>query len=207
LDPQQGDDVPQTIPSSVPARSRCRGQQLRVNQVSSMVWGWVIGAAIVSLLVIGGIGFGLYVFFAARGTGFPAKAASLERRPFACSGNDTIALPGVTATAGVVASSNCELTLTNVSLHAPVAINARGNAKVTVGGGSATGDASLAIASGNATITFTGSKVSGKDDPQREREDPRRAVSESQRALELGRGEIGLWTCVPHVSTPAERWV
>lgn len=156
------------------------GQQLRIkingqspenfakNQVSSMVWGWIIGAAVVGLLLIGGVGFGIYIYFQAKdgGSGVPAGkpvAATWDgKSPFRCEGNEIVTLSNVNATAGVTADSNCQVTLNNVTINAPVAITANMNAKVNVVGGSVTGTTNAAVASMNGVITFTGTKVTGK---------------------------------------------
>ena len=104
------------------------------NQVSSMVWGWIIGAAIVGLLLIGGVVLGIYIYLHANDTGptsssggVPTKTAQTAqwdgKTPFTCGGNDAVALSGVNATAGVTAEGNCQLTLMNVTITAPVAIS------------------------------------------------------------------------------------
>ena len=63
-----------------------------------------------------------------------AKAAAAAKwdgkTTFECGGNDIVALNGVTATAGVKAAGNCQLTMTGVNITAPVAIEAGANAKV-----------------------------------------------------------------------------
>lgn len=156
------------------------GQQLRIkingqtpenfakNQVSSMIWGWIIGAAVVGLLLIGGVILGVYIWLKADApsgavAAKQAEAASWDgKTPFSCGGNDVIALTGTNATQGVTAGGNCQLTLTNVTINAPVAINAGGNAKVNVVGGAVTGTVNSAVVSANGSVTFTGTKVTGK---------------------------------------------
>ena len=156
------------------------GQQLRVkingqtpenylkNKASGMIWGWVIGAVIVGLMVLSLVGVGIYVYVVARDSsgGAGAKMAAAAtwdgKSTFECSGNDSVALTGVTATAGVKAIGNCHLTLTSVSITAPVAIEASGNAKVTMTGGSITASTSSVVASGNAGVELVGTKVIGK---------------------------------------------
>jgi hypothetical protein len=163
------------------------GQQLHVkingktpenylkDKASSMIWGWIIGAAILGLILLTFAGIGIYSYMAAKestsqttagGAGPAPKAAAPAvwdgKTPFECSGNDAVAIAGVTATAGVKASSNCQLTLTGVTITAPIPIDASGNAKVTVSGGTITGSTNSAIASGNAKVDFVGTKVTGK---------------------------------------------
>ena len=157
------------------------GQQLRVkingmtpesyvkNKASSMIWGWIIGAVILGLIVVTFAGVGIYVWYSAKEAGSPGSVekatAAAEwngKRPFTCSGNDAVSLSGVKATAGVIATANCQLTLTNVDITAPVAIEAGANAKVKVVGGSVTGSTNAVVASSNAKVDFVGTTVSGK---------------------------------------------
>lgn len=157
------------------------GQQLHVkingktpenylkDKASSMIWGWIIGAVILGLVVITLGGVGIYVYVSAKDASTPgaaakaAEAASWDgKTPFTCGGNDAIALTGVTASAGVKASANCQLTLTGVNITAPIPIEASGNAKVTVTGGSITGSSNSVVASANAKVDFVGTKVTGK---------------------------------------------
>jgi hypothetical protein len=144
------------------------------NQASSMIWGWIIGAVIIGLLVLVALGVGGYVWFATKnataagispGAAAAAAGASWDgKSSFSCAGNDHVALTNVTAApgVGVSASGNCQLVLANVTLSAPVAIEASGNAHVAVSGGSITGTTHSASATGNAQIVFAGSNVSGK---------------------------------------------
>ncbi len=158
------------------------GQQLRVkingktpegylkDKASSMIWGWIIGAVILGILLLSFGGIGIYVWMSAKNAstspGAAAKAAEAAdwdgKTTFTCGGNDVVALTGVTAKAGVKASANCQLTLTDVNISAPVAIEAGGNAKVTVTGGSITSSVNSVVASGNAKVDFVGTKVTGK---------------------------------------------
>jgi hypothetical protein len=139
------------------------------DKASSMIWGWIIGAVIIGIMVLTGIGFGIYVYVAAKNTSSPAGAAKAAaaakwdgKSTFECGGNDIVALSGVTATAGVSAAGNCQLTLTGVNITAPVAIEAAGNAKVVMTGGSITASTNSVVASANAKVDVVGTKVSGK---------------------------------------------
>lgn len=157
------------------------GQQLRVkingkspenflkDKASSMIWGWIIGAIIIGLLVIGFVGVGIYVYVVAKSstastgvskTGVVAKWNG--KSTFECSGNDVVVLSGVTATAGVKADANCQLTMTGVNITAPIAIEAGGNAKVIMTGGSVTASTNAVVASANAKVDLVGTKVTGK---------------------------------------------
>ena len=139
------------------------------DKASSMIWGWIIGAVIIGIMVLTGIGFGIYIYVAAKDTSSPAGAAKTAaaakwdgKTTFECGGNDIVALNGVTATAGVKAAGNCQLTMTGVNITAPVAIEAGANAKVIMTGGSITASTSSVVASGSARVDLVGTKVSGK---------------------------------------------
>jgi hypothetical protein len=139
------------------------------DKASSMIWGWIIGAVIIGIMVLTGIGFGIYIYIAAKDTSSPAGAAKAAaaakwdgKSTFECGGNDIVALSGVTATAGVKAAGNCQLTITGTSITAPVAIEASGNAKVVMTGGSITASTNSVVASASAKVDIVGTKVSGK---------------------------------------------
>lgn len=139
------------------------------DKASSMIWGWIIGAVILGIVVITFVGVGIYVYIQAKDTtnpGAAAKAAAAAswdgKSTFTCGGNDAVALTGITASAGVQASANCQLTLTGVNITAPIAIEASGNAKVTMTGGSITASTNSVVASANAKVNFVGTKVTGK---------------------------------------------
>jgi hypothetical protein len=157
------------------------GQQLHVkingktpenylkDKASSMIWGWIIGAVIIGIVVLTFVGVGIYVWVAAKDTSSPASAAKTAaaanwdgKSTFTCGGVDVVAITGVTATAGVQASGNCVLTMTGVSITAPVGIEASANAKVTVTGGSITSSTNSVVASANAKVDIVGTKVTGK---------------------------------------------
>jgi hypothetical protein len=138
------------------------------DKASSMIWGWIIGAVIVGIMVLTAIGFGIYIYVAAKdgGGANAAKSAAAGKwdgkSTFECGGNDVVALTGVTATAGVKAGGNCQLTMTGVNITAPVGIDATVNAHVTMTGGSITASTNSVVASLNAKVDLVGTKVSGK---------------------------------------------
>ena len=144
------------------------------NKVSGMIWGWVIGAVILGLIVLTFAGVGIYVYLAASDPGTASTTAKSGtagpvdwdgKSTFVCSGNDAFTLSGVKADVkgtGIRASANCQLTLVNVDLTAPVGIEASGNAKVTVTGGSVTSSSNAVVASALAKVTFAGTKVDGR---------------------------------------------
>ena len=70
------------------------------------------------------------------------------KTPFSCGGNDTVALTGVTATAGITVGGNCKVTLVNVNITAPVGIAVGGNGGVTMSGGSITSTTENAVSAG-----------------------------------------------------------
>jgi len=141
------------------------------NKISGWIWGLVIGAFI--LLCLAGV-FGWVIWMAVRATneassgGTPqaAKAATWDgKSPFTCGAVDNVTIEKVTSkiTSGtaITASGNCKLTLINVDISAPIAIEASANANVTVQGGSITGTENAAIASANATVDFQKTTVKG----------------------------------------------
>jgi hypothetical protein len=105
---------------------------------------------------------------AAQAAGAPreAKAAVWDgKSTFECKGNDAVTLNGITATVSgtaIKASANCQLTLVNVNLTAPIAIDASASAKVTMTGGSITASGNSVVASGAAKVDLVGTKVTGK---------------------------------------------
>lgn len=158
------------------------GHQLRVKidgktpedyakaKVSSAIWGLVIGAVILGLILLVFAGVGIYVYVQAKDTssGAATKTASAAtwdgKSTFECKGNDAVALNGVTANVSgtaIKASSNCQLTLVGVDITAPVGLEVSGNAKVTMTGGKVTSSTSSVVASARGQVTFVGTKVSG----------------------------------------------
>jgi hypothetical protein len=144
-------------------------------EASSMIWGWIIGAVIVGILVIGGLGFAGYLYFqvksdsAGGGAAAAGKAAAAAKwdgkSTFECKGNDVIALSGVKANVtgtAIKASGNCQLTLTGVELTAATGIDASANAKVTMTGGSIKATTNSIVAAGGAKVDCVGTTVSGK---------------------------------------------
>ena len=140
-------------------------------EASSMIWGWIIGAVIIGILVIGGLGFGAYLYFqvksdSAGGGVASAKAAQWDgKSTFECKGNDVIALTGVKANVSgtaIKASANCQLTLTGVDITAGTGIDASGGAKVTMTGGSIKATTNSVVAANAAKVDCVGTTVTGK---------------------------------------------
>jgi hypothetical protein len=142
------------------------------DKASSMIWGWIIGAVIIGILVLGGIGLAGYIFFAAKSgaagaTGVATGAAAKwdGKSTLTCAGNDVISLVGVKANVSgtaVKASGNCDLTLTGVDITAATGIEASANAKVKMTGGSIKATTNSVVASAAAKVDCTGTTVTGK---------------------------------------------
>ena len=140
-----------------------------------MIWGWIIGAVILGIIVLTFAGIGLYAYMQAKDAGerangtAPPKAATAGawdgKSTFECKGNDVITLTGVKvngAGTAIRASGNCTLTLSGVDITAPIAIDANNNAKVTMTGGSIKASTNSVVAAGVSKVTLVGTTVSGK---------------------------------------------
>jgi len=145
------------------------------NKVSSMIWGWVIGGVILLLIVFGFVAVGGYVYYQYRSSASPASpspggaARSVKwdgKSPYECAAVDNVVIDGATANlptaTAIKASAGCNLTLNNVKITAATGIDASGNAKVTVKGGSINGSANSIVVSANAQVTVDGTAVTGK---------------------------------------------
>jgi hypothetical protein len=94
-----------------------------------------------------------------------AASGSDGKSTLECKGNDVMAIDGVTATVSDTAiktSGNCQLTLTNVKITAPVGIEAGGVSKVVVTGGSINGSSNTIVAQNSASVTVSGTQLTGK---------------------------------------------
>jgi hypothetical protein len=141
------------------------------NKISGWIWGLVIGAFI--LFAIAGV-FGWVIWTAMRASTETARGADPSnaktatwdgKSTFTCGAADNVKISKVTAklTSGtaIKATAACQLTLEDVDVTAPIAIDASASSKVTVKGGSVNGSQNSAIAGANATIDFQGTKVTG----------------------------------------------
>lgn len=141
------------------------------DKASSAIFGWVIGAVIVGLMLLTVVGVGIYIYVVAKSDGNPAadaKAAAAAKwdgkSTFTCGGNDVLTLTGVKAqVAGtaIKAGGNCQLTLVSVDIVAPVGIDASANAKVKMTGGNLKASTSAVVASAGAKVDFVGTNVAG----------------------------------------------
>lgn len=158
----------------VEVRVDTRGLERRaMNEVSSMIWGWIIGGVILVMLVIGGIVLGVYIYLQAKsstvadGSGATGKKTEQTwdgKSTLECSGIDKMKITGTTAsltTTAIKASGNCQLELVNVNITAPVGIEATASAKVTMTGGSIKAKDNSVVASNASSVTFVGTSVTG----------------------------------------------
>jgi hypothetical protein len=119
---------------------------------------WLIWLIVVLVVSLGGAG-GMFM----RCTRHSAAMSSLVwdgSEPLQCTGNDDIAVTGVeahfTGGSAIVANGNCHVKCTDCKISAPTAIEASGNAQVTIVNGTIQGTEVLAEAGGNAQVTVTG---------------------------------------------------
>ncbi len=147
--------------------------QLKDKAKSEIMW-WGIGCGVLLVVGLGLAGLGFYIWHAATtdtvGSARSAAAAKWDgKSPFTCGGSDNVKIEGVTAKlsdTAVTALGSCQLTLVNVNLDAPNAIEAGGNAVVTVQGGTINGTTLAIHAAANAQVHITGAKVTGKTQAQ-----------------------------------------
>ena len=145
--------------------------QLKDKAKSNIIW-YGIGCGILFVVGLGVLGLGFYIWrnvkagmeSATSSTSSRAAAAAKwdGKSTFTCTGNDALTLTGVKASAGITADANCALTLVDCDITAPTGIDASGNAKITVTGGSINGSSFAVKATGLAKVTLTGTKVTGK---------------------------------------------
>jgi hypothetical protein len=126
---------------------------------------WIVWLIIVLVVSLGGAGAGI-----SRCTHHNSLMSGLVwdgKEPLHCSGNDNVAVSGVEATftggAAIIATGNCHFRCTDCKISSQTAIEASGNAQVTMINGSVKGTNLLAEASGNARVTISGNvTVSGR---------------------------------------------
>jgi hypothetical protein len=148
--------------------------QLKDKAKSQVIW-WGIGCGIIFLVGVFILGLGWYVYRTVAAsmpststttTSRTASAAKWDgKSAFSCGGNDAITITGVKANlseTAITAAGNCVLTLVNVDVTAPTAIESTGNAQITVTGGSLNGSKLAVKADGLSKVTMTGTKVTGK---------------------------------------------
>lgn len=168
------DGVPIDISSSGGIDTRRLENRVK-QKVEQKIWGLVIGGVILLVILATFAGVGIYVWLQMNQSGSGAAAAAPGggsvaswdgKSTFSCGGNDDVKLEGVKASLStgpaIKATGNCRLELVDVTLSAPVAIDAGMNAKVAVRGGSITGTTTAIVAGVNAQVTVDGAKVTGK---------------------------------------------
>lgn len=143
--------------------------QVKDKVKTEIIW-YGIGCIVVGFVILLLLGIGWYAYSTVTGGSAPTgagKAATWDgTSTFSCGGNDNVKLTGVTAnlpaSTAVKASGNCKLELVGVNITAKDGIQALSNAQVTVTGGSVNATGTAASALGKATITFSGTTVTGK---------------------------------------------
>jgi hypothetical protein len=152
-----------------------RAERQVTNKISSFIWGLVLIPVFLCLFasVFGGIIF--YVMHekseidagnTSGATGGAGTAATWDgSSTFECGGNDHPILTGQIATLAaspaIRTRANCHLTLENMNITAPVVIDAQGNSRVTVTGGTLNGSQNSITAGANARVDVTGATVTG----------------------------------------------
>jgi hypothetical protein len=150
------------------------GKQIKDKAVSNLIW-WAGGCLIMSLVGIGVLGLGWYIYgevlAGASGQG-PATSSTVTeaswdgKTPFTCAAGQNLKLSKVKATlasgTAITASASCKLELVDVEIDAPVPLQALGNAEVSVKGGKLKGKPDAVKALGNAKVTLAGTTVEGK---------------------------------------------
>jgi hypothetical protein len=143
--------------------------QVKDKVKTEIIW-YGIGCVVVGFVVVLLGAIGLYAYSEVTGGSAPTgagKAATWDgTSTFSCGGNDNVKLTGVKAnlpaSTAIKAAGNCKLDLVGVDITAKNGIEALANAKVTVTGGSVNATDKAASALGSASITFSGTTVSGK---------------------------------------------
>ena len=120
---------------------------------------WAIVMVVVVLVAGGGAVYGVI----SKNSSFASKLVWDGKTPFSCNGNDDYSVKEVHAEfasgTAITANGNCHFTCTDCTIKAPTAIEAGGNATVTMVNGSITGTETLADASANAHVNISGSAV------------------------------------------------
>lgn len=136
---------------------------------------WIIVISTVAPLLVGGIITVIALAGTCAAVGAAGVAASSApgtfgggwdgSMPLVCSGNQQVTATGVTASfpsgTAVTAMGNCQVTLVQCTISAPMAIVTSGNAQVILQGGSVQGAAFAVNASGNSQVVSQGAQVVG----------------------------------------------
>jgi len=161
-------------------QERLRGRiEHRVEQkINQYIWGCVFTVVLTSCMGLLFVGAGVTIVavvgkafhdrgpveITGRGAGVPVAWDGAA--PFVCKGTDTVTLdhPVAHFDAGVAvtAEGNCTLTLVEPDLSAPTALLTRGNAEVSVRGGTLSGTEAAIRAEGLSKVTGTGVAVDGE---------------------------------------------
>ena len=155
----------------------CPVQKLQPSQLpdvprlkTNLIW-YGAGCLVLGVGLVGLLGLGGYIFARWRAGAFGAAGAAPReahwdgRTRLRCAGNEQIMVRGVTAVlpsgAAIVATDNCVLTMEDVNVTAPIALQAQGNARVTVYRGSLHGSEVALVAMGTARVTLWGTTING----------------------------------------------
>lgn len=143
-------------------------------RIERKISGW-IGGCVFSIFFFGFVALLLIVIFGYVGFSFmtagnPVNEASEKaaewdgKTPFVCPPNGNVTLSGVTADlpgTAIKAGGNCTLVLEDMNITGDVAVDAGGNATVTITGGTLKGKKNSIVAGGNANVVVSGATVDG----------------------------------------------
>lgn len=139
-------------------------EQVKDKAKSTVMW-WAIGCGVMGFVALLLCGLGGYIYVKAKDGVTSATSATASpswdgTTPLTCGGVQHVRVEGVTATfatgTAVSAGANCHVELVRCTITAPVALEAAGNASITVEGGSITGTEAAARATGNGSIALSG---------------------------------------------------
>ncbi len=118
--------------------------------------GWIIWVVVIVMVTSGA---GIFRFLTGSSSVFSALVWS-GSEPLQCGGVDDITVSGVEASfsagSAIVATGNCHVKCTDCNIGAPTAIEASGNAQVTIVNGSVRGGNYWGVATGTARIMALG---------------------------------------------------
>jgi hypothetical protein len=148
------------------------------NKISGFIWGWIITGIVLVFVAIGGLVLFFYVRsqmnaatagggMPAAGNGTPVAESWDGKSTYTCGASQVVVIKNVTANIAsgqaVTAGGACQLTLDGVNITAPQGVQALGNARITIKGGSVKATSGDAIsAMGNAQVDVQGAKITGK---------------------------------------------
>ncbi len=147
-----------------------RAAKKQQREIENAITSFILKLVLIPLFLLG---MGVLIWYVstqrpsnASGTAKDAEAATWDGKDtFVCKGNDAVALSGMAfeldASPAIRAESNCKLTLTDMTITAPVVVEAKGNAEVTISGGKLVGTDQAIKAGGNAKVKVEETAVEG----------------------------------------------